>query len=64
MWNKGDIEWLLLEYDKNILVFLNEYLYAKAHGFDFNFSDTVNIEHIMPASGHNIDAIRIDAENG
>lgn len=61
MWNKGDIEGLLLEYDKNILVFLNEYLYAKAHGLDFNFSDTVNIEHIMPASGHNIDAIRIDA---
>ena len=49
------------EYDKNILVFLNEYLYAKEHGYYFRFDDTVNIEHIMPASGHNIDAIRQDA---
>lgn len=61
MWNKDDIEGLLLEYDKNILVFLNEYLYAKAHELAFNFSDTVNIEHIMPASGHNIETIRQDA---
>ena len=60
-WNKSDVEDLLMEYDKNILVFLNEYLYAKAHDQVFNFSDTVNVEHIMPASGHNIEAIRYDA---
>jgi len=60
-WKKNDIEILLLDYDKNILVFLNEYLYSKSHSLDFNFSDTVNIEHIMPASGHNIETIRQDA---
>lgn len=60
-WSRQDIYNCIKEYDKNILVFLNEYLYAKAHGYYFNFNDTVNIEHIMPASGHNIDAIRQDA---
>ena len=38
---------------------LNEYLFAKNN---FNFPENVNIEHIMPSSGHNIDAIRIDAK--
>ena len=42
-------------------MFLNEYLYAKSHGYNFDFSDSVNIEHIMPASGHNIETIRLDA---
>lgn len=60
-WSKWDIQKSIAEYDKNILVFLNEYLYAKAHCLNFNFTDTVNIEHIMPASGHNIDSIRQDA---
>lgn len=60
-WNKDDILNLLKEYDKNILVFLNEYLYAKSHELKFDFTDTVNIEHIMPASGHNIEIIRHDA---
>ena len=45
----------------NILVFLNEYLYAKEKNISFDFSDSVNVEHIMPASGHNLDAIRKDA---
>ncbi len=61
-WDKEDIESGLLEYDKNILVFLNEYLYTKAKGKDFNFSSSVNIEHIMPASGRNINVIRKDAD--
>lgn len=52
---------LIMEYDKNILVFLNEYLYAKEKNISFDFSDSVNVEHIMPASGHNLDAIRKDA---
>lgn len=60
-WKKDDIEELLLEYDKNILIFLNEYLYAKEKGLKFDFNDSVNIEHIMPASGRNIDTIRKDA---
>lgn len=60
-WNKEDIKKSVTEYDKNVLVFLNEYLYAKSHELSFDFTDTVNIEHIMPASGHNIAIIRQDA---
>ena len=60
-WKEEDIKQAVIEYDKNILVFLNEYLYAKKKQLAFNFSETVNIEHIMPASGHNIDLIRVDA---
>ena len=61
-WKKEDVMLGLKEYDKNILVYLNEYIYAKEHGLYFDFiPDKVNVEHIMPASGHNIDAIRIDA---
>ena len=60
----GEIETIQQEiedYRKNVLVFLNEYLYAKEKGLKFDFSETVNIEHIMPASGHDIESIRINA---
>ena len=60
-WNIDDIQKSLMEYDKNILVFLNEYLYAKEKGKIFVLYDNVNVEHIMPASGHNIESIRLDA---
>lgn len=58
---KGELVNALKEYEKNILVFLNEYLYAKENGLYFNFSESVNIEHIMPASGRNIESIRENA---
>ena len=60
-WKKDELEETLRDYEKNILVFLNEYLYAKKHSLPFDFSDSVNVEHIMPGSGRNIDAIRGDA---
>lgn len=60
-WKKEDVLDYLKEYDKNILVFLNEYLYAKEQNRNFDFDDRVNVEHIMPASGHNIEDIRMDA---
>ena len=60
-WNEEDINQRVYGYERNPLVFLNEYLYAKEKKIDFDFSETVNIEHIMPASGHNIDVIRVDA---
>lgn len=86
-WNQQGLGQLLMEYDKNVLVFLNEYLYVKSKNLiikeernnalwsneqlpkevsflSFDFSESVNIEHIMPASGHNIDAIRVDAGIG
>jgi hypothetical protein len=61
-WNQDDVNSRILEYDKNILVYLNEYLYSKEHSLKFDFDpEKVNVEHIMPASGHNIDSIRVDA---
>ena len=60
-WKKENVLDYLKEYDKNILVFLNEYLYAKEQNRNFDFDDRVNVEHVMPASGHNIEVIRMDA---
>ena len=60
-WKKESIKEAIFEYDKNILVYLNEYLYSKSKSYKFDFAENVNIEHIMPASGRNIDTIRQDA---
>ena len=63
-WKKEDLNSLLNEYSSQhtALVFLNEYLYAKEKGKDFNLQGSVNIEHIMPDSGKNLDEIRQDAK--
>ena len=62
-WTEESVIEDLKAYEKNILVYLNEYLYAKEHKLTFNFSpDKVNVEHIMPASGRNIASIREDAD--
>lgn len=60
-WNQNNIAQSIIEYDKNLLVFLNEYIYAKIKGFKFDFADNVNIEHIMPSSGRNLSTIQQDA---
>lgn len=60
-WTEDSIKTAISEYDKNILVYLNEYLYAKSKRIKFDFAENVNIEHIMPASGRNISIIRQDA---
>jgi uncharacterized protein with ParB-like and HNH nuclease domain len=62
-WSKENIEESILEYNKNFLVFLNEYIYSKKKKKDkkFDFTDNVNVEHIMPASGRNIKIIKQDA---
>ncbi|MCC8114893.1 MAG: DUF262 domain-containing HNH endonuclease family protein [Bacteroidales bacterium] len=60
-WNSEAVAEEIKDYRKNILVFLNEYLYAREKGLPFNFADSVNIEHIMPASGKDIENIRQDA---
>lgn len=60
-WDEDSIKDTIIDYDKNILVFLNEYLYSKEKEVEFDFADNVNIEHIMPASGKNISTIRQDA---
>ncbi|MCI7581373.1 DUF262 domain-containing HNH endonuclease family protein [Campylobacter sp.] len=59
---EDDLRERILSYDNNPLVFLNEFLYAKSHNLKFNFNDSVNIEHIMPASGKNKTSIQEDAK--
>ncbi len=47
----------------NCIVFLNEYLYAKENNITLNLNvPKIEIEHIMPSSGKNIDSIREDAK--
>lgn len=58
-WSKEDIKKGLESYSGNTLVFLNEYLFDEQN---FDFSEDVNIEHIMPKSGQNLDSIRKDAD--
>lgn len=60
-WDRSALEEALDSYSGNILVYLNEYLYAKSKGNVFSLRNSVNIEHIMSASGHNLEQIRIDA---
>lgn len=60
-WTETGIAEAISEYDKNFLVFLNEFIYAKNKGHKFDFAENVNIEHIMPASGRNIITIQQDA---
>lgn len=60
-WIRKDVEDDLREYSKNILVYLNEYLYAKEQNRYYDIDEKTNVEHIMPASGHNIEVIRTDA---
>ena len=60
-WKKSDVFEALKTYRGNLLVLLNEYLYCKNHNLVFEFDDSYNIEHIMPASGKNIPTIREDA---
>lgn len=56
-----EIESRLLDYDRNLLVYVNEYLFAKENNIDLNLNSKCDIEHIMPASGHNLLEIRNDA---
>ena len=60
-WNTDDIKDRILDYSRNSLVFLNEYLVAIEDGVSFNIKANYDIEHIMPFSGNNIQIIRKDA---
>lgn len=61
-WDKNILFDSIMDYDKHILVYLNEYLVAKNTGFSFSLNSPYDIEHIMPYSGNNIQTIRKDAE--
>ncbi len=61
-WSKDELKKYVIEYGKNILVYLNEYLVAKENHFNFMLGAKYDIEHIMPVSGANLDEIRKDAQ--
>lgn len=61
-WDESEIKKYVSEYDRNMLVYLNEYLYAQKNGLSFVIGNKYDIEHIMPQSGANLDAIRKDAQ--
>lgn len=61
-WDKKTIWAALHDYDGNVLVYLNEFLFAKEKGLSFTLGTKYDIEHIMPYSGNNLQEIRKDAE--
>lgn len=61
-WDKETIWAALHDYDGNVLVYLNEFLFAKEKGLSFTLGTKYDIEHIMPYSGNNLQEIRKDAE--
>lgn len=61
-WDKETIWAALHDYDRNVLVYLNEFLFAKEKGLSFTLGTKYDIEHIMPYSGNNLQEIRKDAE--
>lgn len=61
-WNKEELKKYVIEYEKNMIVYLNEYLVAKEYDFEFKLGIKYDIEHIMPVSGANLDEIRKDAQ--
>lgn len=61
-WDLKSIETALHDYDGNVLVYLNEYLFAREKGVSFTLGSKYDIEHIMPYSGYNLQEIRKDAE--
>ena len=60
-WSKDELNDEIIAYDKNSLVYLNEYLFAKDNNIKFNLGTKYDIEHIMPDSGKNLQEIRKDA---
>ena len=63
-WERNNIKAALFDYDGNVLVYLNEYLFANENGMQFELGIKYDIEHIMPYSGSNLQEIRKDAEIG
>ena len=60
-WSRDAIKAAINDYDKHMLVYLNEFLFAKEKGLDFSIGAKYDIEHIMPYSGNNLSEIRKDA---
>lgn len=61
-WNYENIKQKIAAYDRHMLVYINEYLFAKERQLPFSLKDKYDIEHIMPASGRDLQTIRADAK--
>lgn len=61
-WTEEFIKPTIQDYDGNMLVYLNEYLFAKDNCVPFTLGTKYDIEHIMPYSGSNFQEIRKDAK--
>lgn len=61
-WDRKTIKTALNDYDGNVLVYLNEFLFAQEKNMSFTLGSKYDIEHIMPYSGYNLQEIRKDAE--
>lgn len=61
-WNYENIKQKIAAYDRHMLVYINEYLFAKERQLPFSLKDKYDIEHIMPASGRDLQTIRTDAK--
>ena len=60
-WDKTKMIGALNDYNGNLLVYLNEYLFARERDQYFKLGTKYDIEHIMPHSGNNLSEIRYDA---
>lgn len=60
-WTKDEIKKKLCDYEKNDIVYLNEFLFAKEKNRTLFISSDIDIEHIMPQSGKNTYTIQNDA---
>lgn len=60
-WSKEEIKNKIYDYEKNDIVYLNEFLFARENNKPFFINAEIDIEHIMPQSGKNIHMIQNDA---
>ena len=60
-WQKDNIISRINDYEKNDIVYLNEYLFAKENEKELKIYSDIDIEHIMPQSGKNVKSIQNDA---
>lgn len=63
-WDRTKIIEALKDYNGNLLVYLNEYLFSKARNQVLKLGAKYDIEHIMPYSGNNLPEIKNDAGIG
>ena len=59
--NKKEVIESIMDCEKNSLVYIKEFLYARDNSMQFDLNQKPDIEHIMPKNGKNNESIRSDA---